>query len=242
MTIPPRDPVRRIQRCCPAHPRRYPLTRARKNTHRNRLCDALPILPQMKLRQIIRAHEPDKPLLGVKLLQGPQRLRGITRAKPLFDPRHGHTRMIHHFAGLRYPRLHRRRAALLERITRAHQPPHLIQPKPFERLTRDVRMPRMRRIKRPAQQSDHLTRGRIWNVIAQNVTNSVVSQGVKGRYAPPFVNQSCSAQRPDTTPPVDNYRRARYCSENSDTLEESHHGRISIRLSHARGLQDLSWR
>ena len=42
-----------------------PVTGARQNADWKGLHDRLPVFPEMKLRQIIRPHEPDKPHTGV---------------------------------------------------------------------------------------------------------------------------------------------------------------------------------
>ena len=51
---------------------------------------------------------------------------------------------------------------LFQRIAGTNQTPDLIQTEPFQRLAGDMRMPLVRRIERPSEQTDHLTGSGIW--------------------------------------------------------------------------------
>lgn len=154
--------VGRIKCCCPTQPCRYPLTGPRQHPNRHGLHDATPILPQMKLRHVVRPHQPDKPDLRIKLLHLRKRLRRVARAQLRLDICHLDPRVLHHLTRFRQAQFQRCRPARFQRIARTDHPPHPVQPEPFQCLTRDVRVPFMRRIERPAQKPDHLTGGRIW--------------------------------------------------------------------------------
>ena len=168
MAKPPNDPVRRIHRRSPAHPRRNPLPGPRQNPNRDALHNPAPVLPQMELRHIVSPHQPHKPYLRVKRAHLCKGLRRVPRAQMRLDIRHFNTRMLHHFPRPRHTQVQRRRPARFQRVARTDHPPHPIQPEPFQRLTRDMRMTIMRRIKRPTKQPDHLTRGRIWKLVPHN--------------------------------------------------------------------------
>lgn len=167
--VPPRNPVGRKKGRCPAHSCRDPLPRSGQHSQRHVVCDSLPILPKVKLRQIIGPHQPNEPLRGIEPFQRMQCLRSIACAKARFDVCDLHTRMRHHRPRVVQTRHHRRRSTGFQRITGAYQPPNLIQTKSFEGFTRDMRVACVGRVKRSTQQSDHLTGGGIWNIIAQNV-------------------------------------------------------------------------
>ena len=59
--------------------------------------------------------------------------------------------------GLRHALRQRGRSPRLQRIAGRDQPPHPVQSKALQRSLCDMHMPRVRRIKGPAQQTDHLT-------------------------------------------------------------------------------------
>mmetsp|Transcript_29324 Transcript_29324/g.56995 ORF Transcript_29324/g.56995 Transcript_29324/m.56995 type:complete len:274 (+) Transcript_29324:856-1677(+) len=156
MARPTRNPEGRIKPRGPAHPRRNPVAGTGQHTHRHGVHDPLPILPQMKLRQIIGPHQPDKAHTGVTRPQPDQRLRSVPRAKPRFDIRHLHPGMLHHGSGVGQTPRQRGRSLCFQRVTGADQPPHMGQTKPFHRLSGDVHMAAMRRVKGPAKQANSL--------------------------------------------------------------------------------------
>lgn len=140
-----------------ADPGRNPLPGPGQNPDRHRFHDGLPILPEVQLRQVIGAHQPDKAHLWIKAPQVPKGLGGVTRAKLRLDPRDLHPRMPHDRPRMCQPILERRGSAGLQRIAGRHQPPHPVQSEPLQRFARDVRVPRMGRIEGAAQKADHLT-------------------------------------------------------------------------------------
>ena len=167
LRMPTRNAVRRIKCCRPAHPRRNSLSRPGKHAHRHRFHNLPPVLPVMKLRQIVRPHQPDKPHLRVKPAQLCQGLRRVPRPDPVFYVRDLNAGVLHHVTRMGQPFGQWRWPVSFQRIARRHQPPHPIQPEPFEGLTGDMRMPGMGRVKRPPQQADDLPRCCIWKVMAQ---------------------------------------------------------------------------
>ena len=147
LALPRGDAVAGIKCGSLAHPRRNALPRPRQNADRHRFHDLPPVLPKMKLRQIIRPHQPHEPDTRVARAQCRQGLGRIARAKMGLDIRDLHIRVLHHFAGMRHPLRKGRWPMVLERITRADHPPDTIQPEPLERLACDMCMPLMGGIK-----------------------------------------------------------------------------------------------
>ena len=111
----------------------------------------------MELREVIGPHQPNKPHTGIQRHQPRQSLRRVARAKLGFEARHLDARIMHHLARPRDTTRHRRGALLFQRVTRAYQPPHTVQPKAPQRLAGDMRMALMRRIERSAEQTDFHT-------------------------------------------------------------------------------------
>lgn len=138
-------------------PRRDPVTGAGQNADRNAQHNLAPIVPQMKAGQIVRAHQPDELNTGIKRLNARQRLGRKPRANPRLNICNLNPRMIHHLPRPRHPHRQGRRSACFQRVPRRDQPPDLIQPEPLHRLTCDMCMPFVGRVKRPTQQTDHLT-------------------------------------------------------------------------------------
>jgi len=151
LRITPRNPVRREKRRSAAHPGRNTLAGAGQDAHRNGLGNLTPVLPKVELRQIISPHQPDKSNLGVTLTQLCKGLSGVAGAQRGLDIGDLHTRMLHHLPRSFHPFAQGRWPPFLKRVSRTDQPPNLIKTKPFERLTGDMHMPCMGRIKRSAQ-------------------------------------------------------------------------------------------
>lgn len=112
----------------------------------------------MDLRKIIRPHQPDKAHARIARAQRCNRLRRISCAQMGLDVRHVHVRMPHQITRIRHTLSQRCRPLRLQRIAGRDKPPDPVQPEPLQRLARDVHMPRMRRIKRSAQQTNALAR------------------------------------------------------------------------------------
>lgn len=132
---------------------------ARDNCNRHQAGNVSPPPPVMKLQQIICAHDPDEPDFRVARLDNPQCVDGINRTQFPFDR----------------GRLYRASARLplcggepcvqwchaffgLERITRRHQPPNLVQLQRIHRKKADRPVPAMRRVKRSSKQANGFQR------------------------------------------------------------------------------------
>ena len=151
---PPRHPVHPEHPRRHRQPRRHPRPRPRQHPHRHRPQDIAPAVPAVELHQIVRPHQPDE---GHARIDRPQPLHRVgrgARAQPRLQRGDLHPRVPHHRPRPRHPVGHRRRLPRLQRVAGGDQPPDLIQPKPLHRLARDMGMPLMRRIERPAQQAD----------------------------------------------------------------------------------------
>lgn len=116
--------------------------------------------------------------------QRSQRFRRIGRAAMALKIADSHTRMPHHRSRRLHPVLKRCRTAIFQRIARRHQPKHAVQPKPFQRLARDMHMTRMWRIKRSPQQTHGHPRTQIWQPLSHRVQierrhNEMSSQGAQ---------------------------------------------------------------
>ncbi len=146
-----------------------PITGARQHPHRHPRHDLLPVFPTVKLRQIVRPHQPDKPRLRAFVLQYRQRLRGVACANMALKITDMHAWMVHDLPRRRHAPRQLGRPTILKRIARAHQPPDLIQSKPFERLFGDMHMSRMRRIKRSPKQPNPLAARNIWQSVRHGV-------------------------------------------------------------------------
>ena len=148
------NPGRRGNAC------RNTVSRARDYANGDRVHDHPPIFPLVELGKVIRPHQPHEPHLRIKPQQCRQCIRCCPRSGQRLDIRHLDARVLHQ--GLR--RCHTLRkgggSTLFQGISGRHQPPHPIQPKGFHRLQRDMHMPLVRWVERPAEQTDHLTGSR----------------------------------------------------------------------------------
>jgi len=121
-------------------------TRDYRNRHQSR--DPAPVAPTVKLRQIIRAHQPDKPYFREPALQPGERVDGIARAHFGLDRADPNRRAARNAAGSGHARgqpghpLDR-----FQHVAGRNQPPHFIKPQRGERIKADPAMRRMRRIK-----------------------------------------------------------------------------------------------
>lgn len=84
----------------------------------------------MKLRQIIRAHKPNKLRLGIHFHQLTKRFSGVSRPQMRLDPRHLDLRVLHDLFRGRNAICQWRRRVLFQRIAGRHHPPNLVQTKP----------------------------------------------------------------------------------------------------------------
>ncbi len=168
MRCTPRNAIGRKKAGGGRHPRRNPVTGAGQYADRDRHHDFSPVLPFVKLRQIVSAHKPDKIHPGIVSAQRCQCLCRVPRSQPCLYIGNCHTGMLHHRARLLHPLREWCRPLRFKWISRRHQPPHPIQSKAFQRFGCDVDMTVMRRIKRPAQQANTLAARCFWKLRIQN--------------------------------------------------------------------------
>ena len=110
----------------------------------------------MKLGKVVRPHQPSELHARIHPQERAQRFRRVARAELLLDPGDRHARMIDNPPRFFEAQVERRWPSRLQRIAGRHQPPHSIETKPPHRLLRDMHMPRVGRIERPAQKADAL--------------------------------------------------------------------------------------
>ncbi len=133
------------------------IARTRDNRNRHRTRDCAPVPPSVKLRQIVRAHQPDKPEPGKPPLQLRQRIDGIARAQFRLDRADPDRRATRH--ALRADHACGQRGHAFDRfqdIAGRHQPPHFIEPQCRARMKADPPVRCMRRIETAAKQADSL--------------------------------------------------------------------------------------
>ncbi len=141
-----------INPCGLGKSRRNPVAGPREHTNRHLLHDSPPILPVMKLNQIICPHQPNKLHMRIAFLQRGQRLGGVACAQFRFDPRNRDSGVPHQVFCNFNPCRQWRRSLRFQRITGGYQPPHLIQSEPRQSRFCDVHMPAVRGVKRPSKQ------------------------------------------------------------------------------------------
>src|SRR5579872_2167946 len=131
------------------------IRRARKDRNGERRKNFAPAAPMTDLRQIVRAHQPDESGARKARLQGPQRVTREGRTEPAFDVQDTDARVADRGACVGQPPRRRRHVfGRLERILRRHQPPHLVEPEPPQRLKAQLYVAAMGRIERAAEQAD----------------------------------------------------------------------------------------
>src|SRR3984885_5312084 len=110
-------------------------------------CYTPPVMPAVKLRKIVRSHDPDKVQTRSTAAQIPYRVSSIACSDDGFETAHIDARIMRHLPR----RLHAlnqivRRPVGLERIARRHQPPHPVKFQTLDREQADGAMRQMRRI------------------------------------------------------------------------------------------------
>jgi hypothetical protein len=118
-------------------------------------CDTPPIMPAVKLRKIVRSHDPDKVQAGSAAAQISNRVRSVTRSDDGFETTDLDARIVRDKL-CRFHALGKimRRPVGLERIAWRHQPPHPVELQTLDREQADGAVSQMRRIERSAQQAD----------------------------------------------------------------------------------------
>ena len=83
----------------------------------------------VNLQQIVRTHQPDKPVLSLNIRQLCQRIGRVSGAEPCFGIANMNTRISgRNFFGGRHTLLERRHAVRgFERVLRRYQPPYLVE-------------------------------------------------------------------------------------------------------------------
>ena len=136
-----------------------PVAGARDHADRVVSGDVAPFAPQMELRQVVRSHQPDEAGARIKAPKGAECFRCTNGAKPGLDIRHQNARMPNDIARARDALLQRLRLTRLQRVSRAHQPPHASEVEPTHRLQGGTDMPLVRGIERSTEEADHLSSG-----------------------------------------------------------------------------------
>src|SRR5690606_743161 len=123
--------------------------------------NALPILPQVQLSEIVGAHQPDKPASRITPLKRAQRVNRIDCAKLALDRRDADRSLPGHLTCREETRRKRRHSSLgLEWIARRNEPPCLVQTQCFHGEERDRGVPPMPRIETAAKQAGALHEAR----------------------------------------------------------------------------------
>jgi len=116
----------------------------------------------MEARQIVSPHQPHEIHAGISVFKRSERLRRVARAQLRFQIANLNLRVVHDLPRAGQSRRQWGWPARLQWIAGAHKPPNKIQPKPLQRLARDMGMPGMCRVERPTQQTDSLPSLRNW--------------------------------------------------------------------------------
>ncbi len=126
----------------------------RKGHHRGNLP---PAAPARKPLQIIRTHQPDEPGRGENSPQRAQRVDGIASAESRLDIGGNDPSPIGDMSRAGKPISKRCHSVCgLEGIAGRDHQPDLIQPQPTAQLSRNMQMSGMRRVERPAKDTDAL--------------------------------------------------------------------------------------
>ncbi len=128
-------------------------TRAGQHTDGNRPEYVFPSLPAVKLMQIVRPHEPDKPHTGVGCFECVNGLGRVCGSDLSFEITDDHTWIAHDILRPCHARVEGGWTTCLKRISRRDQPDHPIQRKPTQRNAREMDMSFMCRIERPAKKA-----------------------------------------------------------------------------------------
>src|ERR1700684_318141 len=118
-------------------------------------CYTPPVMPAVKLRKIVRSHDPDKVQTRSTAAQISYRVGSVARSNDGFETAHVDAWIMRHMPR----RLHAlgqtvRDPVGLERIARRHQPPHPVKFQTLDREQADGAMCQMRRIERAPEKAD----------------------------------------------------------------------------------------
>src|ERR1700733_12937941 len=118
-------------------------------------CYTPPVMPAVKLRKIVRSHDPDKVQARGTAAQISYCVGSIARSNDGFETAHVDAWVMRQLPR-RFHALSEivRRTVGLERIARRHQPPHPVKFQTLDREQADGAMCQMRRIERAAEKAD----------------------------------------------------------------------------------------
>src|SRR5579859_401738 len=135
---------------------RFPrIGRAVENRNRNAAEDAGPAVPARNLGQIVGPHDPHQLRRRETPLHHRQRIGGIAGAPAGLHAGDLDPGMARHCAGAFNPLgLAGHAVGRLQGILRTDQPPQLVELEALQRFQRDMQMPFMGRVERPAQHAD----------------------------------------------------------------------------------------
>jgi hypothetical protein len=134
----------------------------------------------VKARQIVRPHDPHKAHERATPFEEGQGARGKRRRQVALEGRDLDARIFRQGPAQHQPLGEGGKfAARLQRITRRHQPPDLVKPKPFENGFTDLAMGDVGRIERAAEEADALAwrRGRQTFDAAKPIWSELRHQG-----------------------------------------------------------------
>jgi len=114
--------------------------------------------PPVKLRQIVRAHQPHETPFRIAAQQRSYGVDRVAGAQLTLDRGDPDSRAARQLPGRGDPRAQRRHAGRrLERIAGRDQPPGLVQPQRIQREQSDSPVPAMRRVEATSEQAGHRT-------------------------------------------------------------------------------------
>ena len=116
--------------------------------------DLPPLSPEVKLSEVVRAHQPDEARSWINAAKRGECFRCAGGAEPGLDVADLDAGVDHQRPRLPHPICQRRGGIGLQRVPRTDEPPHAGQPEPSHRLERGADMALVRRIERSAQKSD----------------------------------------------------------------------------------------
>lgn len=131
------------------------IARTRDNRNRHGTGHAAPVLPAVKLGEIVATHQPDETMFRIAPRQLCQCIGSIAGAQIVFDRCWTNSRTL----GLPDRRGESRRQGRhpglgLERVAGRDQPPDFVEPQSFQHEQADPAVPAMRGIERPAQKAN----------------------------------------------------------------------------------------
>ena len=152
----------RIETRGAAEPGRKAKSRPRKNAQRYLSHDPLPIAPQGQLREVIRAHDPNKAHTRVTRLERVYCLSRVARAQPCLKIADNNAGVVKLNLSAAHALRERRGALRFKGVARAHKTPNLSQPKAGQSAPRQIRMGGMGGIERAPKKANRLAGSGVW--------------------------------------------------------------------------------